>query len=261
MDYESFLKTLSVKELKSLIKRYITHIKILTSKKTKSQLIEHLLMHTELKENKVVTKKINIGDLPQKQKKEVTKKDEFSNEYKQFLNDPINNNIIKLLSEIGTTEDKDRYKYLINSMKKMKGYEFKSFEDSITNLWRQLKKKKEETKEEPKKETNKEPKKEKDRYITMIKKYSNKKIWDELSKQQKEEICKIVKDKIKETKDKTLLAKLPSHIYDYFSKYCTESKKEPMKEPMKEPIKESKKESDNESEEDKHLSMYEKLKK
>ena len=79
------------------------------------------------------------------------KDDEFSNEYKEFLNDPIINNIIKLLSEIGTTEDKDRYQFLINSMKKMKGYEFKSFEDSITNLWRQLKKKKEVTKEETQK--------------------------------------------------------------------------------------------------------------
>ena len=228
MDYENFLKTLSVRELKTLIKKYTSHVKILVTGKTKPQLIEHLLTHTELKENKVVTKKINIGDLPQKQKKEETKKDEFSNEYKQFLNDPIINNIIKLLSEIGTIEDKDTYQFLINSMKKTKGYEFKSFEDSITNLWRQLKKKKEETKEEPKKE--------KDRYITMIKKYSNKKIWDELSKQQKEQICKAVKDKIKETKDKTLLTKLSVHIYDYFSKYCSD-KKETMKEPMKEEIK------------------------
>jgi hypothetical protein len=177
MDYESFLKTLSIKELKSLIKRYITHIKILTSKKTKPQLIEHLLMHTELKDNKVVTKKIEIGDLPQKQKKEVTKKEVTKKEVTK-----------------GETKK----------------------EEKITES------KKEITKKE---ETNKEPKKEKDRYITMIKKYSNKKIWDELSKQQKEEICKIVKDKIKETKDKTLLAKLPSHIYDYFSKYCQQ---EPM---------------------------------
>lgn len=184
MDYENFLKTLSIKELKTLIKKYTSHVKILVTKKTKSQLIEHLLMHTELKNNKVVTKKIDIGDLPEKTKKEEIKKDEK-----------------KKLS-------KDESELLRQ--------EYGDFIPSKEIIEKDIKENKERVK------SNAET--EKKKIYSIIKDFSDKEEWKKTTKQEKQLVCSSIYSFIHNYKDKEILKNLPSHLYDYFYKYCEEAK-------------------------------------
>jgi hypothetical protein len=64
-DYKKMLNSLDVKGLKGFVKQYMGHLKITVSKKTKAELIEHIMKHTELKNNKVVLKDVEF-DTPKK---------------------------------------------------------------------------------------------------------------------------------------------------------------------------------------------------
>lgn len=66
-EYKKHLNSLTVKSLKELIKKYMNHVKIIVSKKTKNQLIEHIMEHTELKNNMIVLKNTEFN-LPQPKK-------------------------------------------------------------------------------------------------------------------------------------------------------------------------------------------------
>jgi hypothetical protein len=58
--YKNLLNNLDIKTLKKLISVYMKHVKITISKKTKNELIEHILKHTELKDNKIISKNIEF---------------------------------------------------------------------------------------------------------------------------------------------------------------------------------------------------------
>jgi hypothetical protein len=76
MEYENMLNKFSVLELKGIIKTYMKEIKITSSKKKKSELIEHILKHTELKDGKIVLKSKSLElPEPKKQDKKETKKE------------------------------------------------------------------------------------------------------------------------------------------------------------------------------------------
>lgn len=55
--YREYLETLNLKQIKTLIRLYNLHTKIVVTKKVRSELIEELIKHTDLKENKIVLKK------------------------------------------------------------------------------------------------------------------------------------------------------------------------------------------------------------
>jgi hypothetical protein len=61
--YEDFLKKLSVKELKTIVKAYLKHVKIRLTKVKKGELIEHLLKHTTYENGEIVTKSDLIDNL------------------------------------------------------------------------------------------------------------------------------------------------------------------------------------------------------
>ena len=220
MDYENFLKTLSIKELKTLIKKYTSHVKILVTGKTKSQLIEHLLMHTELKNNKVVTKKIDIGDLPQKTKKEEKKKDEK-----------------KKLS-------KDELELLRR--------EYGDFIPSKEYIEKDIKESKERVK------SNAET--EKKKIYSIIKDFSNKEEWKKTTRQEKQLVCSSIYSFIHNYKDKEILKNLPSHLYNYFYKYCEEAKNDKTINKLKEMTQKEETKKDIKKEEKKEEKKEDKIK-
>jgi hypothetical protein len=74
-EYKKLLNGLDVKSLKAFIKKYMSHVKILVSKKKKEELIEHILEHTELRDGKVISKSGEFN-LPTKIKQEPKEKKE-----------------------------------------------------------------------------------------------------------------------------------------------------------------------------------------
>jgi hypothetical protein len=69
MEYENMLNKFSVLELKGIIKTYMAEVKIVMTGKKKSQLIEHILKHTELKDGKIVLKSKSL-ELPEPKKQD-----------------------------------------------------------------------------------------------------------------------------------------------------------------------------------------------
>lgn len=61
--YEDFLKKLSIKELKTIVKAYLKHVKIKLTRVKKGELIEHLLKHTTYENGEIVTKSDLIDNL------------------------------------------------------------------------------------------------------------------------------------------------------------------------------------------------------
>lgn len=55
--YREYLETLKLNQIKALIKLYSLHTKIIITKRSRSELIEDLIKHTNLKDNKIVLKK------------------------------------------------------------------------------------------------------------------------------------------------------------------------------------------------------------
>jgi hypothetical protein len=89
MEYENMLKKLSIKDLKSLIKTYMKEIKITITGKKKKELVEHILKHTEFKNNKI-TLKSKTFDLPEKQQDDKIKKPTGINrKIFNFVNDVV----------------------------------------------------------------------------------------------------------------------------------------------------------------------------
>jgi hypothetical protein len=85
-DYRNLLNLLDISSLKAFVKKYMTHVKILVSKKKKEELIEHIMEHTELRDGKVFLK-LGEFDIPYKvakeKKKEEPKKEEPKEEPKE----------------------------------------------------------------------------------------------------------------------------------------------------------------------------------
>jgi len=68
-NYKELLNVLTVKQLKTLIRDYMNHMKITVSKKKKNELISHLLEHTEIRNEKIVLKDNFKRDLPKPNEK------------------------------------------------------------------------------------------------------------------------------------------------------------------------------------------------
>jgi hypothetical protein len=80
-DYKKLLNALTLTNIKALVRTYISHVKIVMSKKSKDELIEHIMKHTELVDGKVKTKPISFDMVKNKEKvvkekKEKPKKDD-----------------------------------------------------------------------------------------------------------------------------------------------------------------------------------------
>lgn len=74
MDYKSMLSKLSIIQLKQIIKQYMTAVKIVVSKKSKEELIEHILKHTEFRNNKITIKSHDDVDIETPKMKEKKQK-------------------------------------------------------------------------------------------------------------------------------------------------------------------------------------------
>ena len=135
-DYESKLNELNLKELKSFIKMYNLHTRIVMTKKKKNDLIQEVLKHTEYINNKVHLKSDIINDLPiptPKKEKVIKPKVIKPKEVKPKVVKP---KVIKPKKEKPKTEDKlleeyigiqindalqnANYKILIKNIKKAK---------------------------------------------------------------------------------------------------------------------------------------------
>ena len=81
-EYEKLLHSLTVLELKQIIKRYISHVKITVTGKKKTELIKHIMWHTKLdKDNNIVTTPAttfvyDLNHLPNLPKKQISAGDE-----------------------------------------------------------------------------------------------------------------------------------------------------------------------------------------
>jgi hypothetical protein len=80
-DYKKLLNALTLTNIKALVRTYISHVKIVMSKKSKDELIEHIMKHTELVDGKIKTKPISFDMVKNKEKvvkekKEKPKKDD-----------------------------------------------------------------------------------------------------------------------------------------------------------------------------------------
>jgi hypothetical protein len=67
-DYKKLLNALTLTNIKALVRTYISHVKIVMSKKSKDELIEHIMKHTELVDGKVKTKPISFDMVKNKEK-------------------------------------------------------------------------------------------------------------------------------------------------------------------------------------------------
>lgn len=67
-EYESILKTALIKDLKTIIKKYITHVNIKVSKRSKPDLISDIMKHTELHDGKICLKRVSFDLLPSMKK-------------------------------------------------------------------------------------------------------------------------------------------------------------------------------------------------
>ena len=188
--YEDFLKKLSVKELKTIVKAYLKHVNIKLTKVKKGELIEHLLKHTEFENGEIVTKSDLIQDLDlddvvsdieEKKKKapltEKQLKDKEENARKEYskvsglvsrLEREYNNLVYDSIHEGGkgkkkdlNDEEKKEAKKLYNELSKAKGkLKILLFSyDAIRKHRKDRKHMKEEKKEEKKESKKKESKK------------------------------------------------------------------------------------------------------
>lgn len=73
-DYEEFLKTFKIEELKKIMRSIKNKRYISITGKTKEQLIKDLLKHTTLKDNDIIIKEENIKDLKKEKRKYNDKK-------------------------------------------------------------------------------------------------------------------------------------------------------------------------------------------
>lgn len=92
VEYKELLNSLPVKILKKFIRNYMAHVKIIVSKKTKKELIEHILKHTELKGDKIFNKSfsLDIPKEPEKKKREPKpKKDPKPKKEQEMQNDIV----------------------------------------------------------------------------------------------------------------------------------------------------------------------------
>ena len=67
-DYKKLLNALTLTNIKALVRTYISHVKFTVAKKTKDELIEHIMKHTELVDGKVKTKLISFDMVKNKEK-------------------------------------------------------------------------------------------------------------------------------------------------------------------------------------------------
>jgi hypothetical protein len=105
-DYKKMLNSLDMKTLKGFVKQYMSHLKITTSKKTKDELIEHIMKHTELRNGKVVLKDVEF-DTPKAKTKEIKEvKDKKVKERKEQKYKKINEEYLKLDKERNQISEK-----------------------------------------------------------------------------------------------------------------------------------------------------------
>ena len=123
--YEEHLKRCTVTTLKNIIKKYMTHVKILVTGKSKSTLIQHILQHTKLVNGSIYLKPTNF-DVPgltdQKPKKEIKEKKQKKKEPEQKKVEKIpdkkvfkeidSNKRISIYDEKPTTDLEHAYKTL-----------------------------------------------------------------------------------------------------------------------------------------------------
>ncbi len=83
-EYSKYLNKILAKDLKTLIKKYITHVTIRVSGKSKKQLIEDIMKHTELINGKIYLKPISF-ELPPSLKKEMKPKIEEQEHVKDHI--------------------------------------------------------------------------------------------------------------------------------------------------------------------------------
>ena len=68
-NYEEFLNTFNIEQLKNIFRSIKNKRYIITANKTKKQLINDLLKHTEMKNNEIEAKEEHIKDLSKEKKK------------------------------------------------------------------------------------------------------------------------------------------------------------------------------------------------
>ena len=86
-DYKKMLNSLDVLSLKAFIRKYMSNVKIIVSKKKKEELIEHIMKHTELRNGKVVLKSGEF-DIPAKVKKEIKEVKEVKEKEPKKVKEP-----------------------------------------------------------------------------------------------------------------------------------------------------------------------------
>ena len=89
-DYKKLLNALTLTNIKGLVRTYISHVKFTVAKKSKDELIEHIMKHTELVGGKVKTKSVSFDMVKNKEKvvkekvvKEKVKKEKVVKEKKE----------------------------------------------------------------------------------------------------------------------------------------------------------------------------------
>jgi hypothetical protein len=118
MNYKDFLNSQSVDQLKNIIRTYMSKVKIVMSKKKKEELIDHIMMHTNYVNNKIVLKEHSF-DIPAKRevkKKEVKKEEKPKEVKKEQLIDKVEKNL-KLKKEEEFLND---YKKSSDNLEKVK---------------------------------------------------------------------------------------------------------------------------------------------
>jgi hypothetical protein len=129
--YSFFLKNLTSDVLKKIIRTYMSHVKIIVSKKTKNELIDHILEHTILEGDKIITKKstFNVPEIKKKVSKKVESKKIDKKELQKEQNESSikEKNTTQKIEDIKKEMDKYSTDFLLEGPKHI---------DEIRNLFR-----------------------------------------------------------------------------------------------------------------------------
>jgi len=129
-DYKKLLNALTLTNIKALVRTYISHVKFTVAKKTKDELIEHVMKHTELVDGKVKTKPISFDMVKNKEK---VKKEKVVKEKKEKAkkDDEKPKKVVKEKKEKAKKDDDDFYNQKTQSVFKRDVVEkYKSPEES-----------------------------------------------------------------------------------------------------------------------------------
>lgn len=135
MNYKDFLNSQSVDQLKNIIRTYMSKVKIVMSKKKKEELIEHIMMHTNYVNNKIVLKEHSF-DIPAKQevkKKEVKKEEKPKEVKKEQLIDKVEKNL-KSKEEQNFLDDYNKSLKNLEESKDYLGDKYKEFKKTLEDV-------------------------------------------------------------------------------------------------------------------------------